>query len=242
MKNSTTSKAKSPAPIKPLAPTQFTRSVVAALAPLADPALQPWMRAYMKDRFVFLGIKTPARRAALASLILSQKGATAADLLRTARALWALDEREYQYAAVDLLGRHVRRLTPADIPALLALVEKKSWWDTVDALASVVNRILRAADSQMQSLMDEALASESFWIRRVAILHQLGWRERTDSKRLFGYATACAHEKEFFIRKAIGWALRDYAHHASKQVRAFIREHKSVLSPLTVREAGKHIL
>jgi len=67
----------------------------------------------MKDRFVFLGIKTPARRAALASLILSQKGATAADLLRTARALWALDEREYQYAAVDLLGRHVRRLTPA---------------------------------------------------------------------------------------------------------------------------------
>jgi 3-methyladenine DNA glycosylase AlkD len=219
MKNSTTSKAKSPAPIKPLAPTQFTRSVVAALAPLADPALQHGMRAYMKDRFVFLGIKTPARRAALASLILSQKGATAADLLRTARALWALDEREYQYAAVDLLGRHVRRLTPADIPALLALVEKKSWWDTVDALASVVNRI-----------------------RRVAILHQLGWRERTDSKRLFGYATACAHEKEFFIRKAIGWALRDYAHHASKQVRAFIREHKSVLSPLTVREAGKHIL
>jgi 3-methyladenine DNA glycosylase AlkD len=152
-----------------------------------------------------------------------------------------LDEREYQYAAVDLLGRHVRRLTPADIPALLALVEKKSWWDTVDALASVVNRILRAADSQMQSLMDEALASESFWIRRVAILHQLGWRERTDSKRLFGYATACAHEKEFFIRKAIGWALRDYARHASKQVRAFLHEHKGVLSPLTVREAGKHI-
>jgi 3-methyladenine DNA glycosylase AlkD len=242
MKKNTSTKAKAPAAIKALAPAQFTPAVVAALAPLADPALQPWMRAYMKDRFVFLGIKTPGRRAAIASLIRGQKGATAAELLRTARALWALDEREYQYTAVDLLGRHVRRLTPADIPALLALIEEKSWWDSVDALASVVNRILRAADPSEQLRMDEALASNNFWIRRVAILHQLSWRERTDTKRLFGYATACASEKEFFIRKAIGWALRDYARHAPKQVRAFLREHKGVLSPLTVREAGKHIL
>ncbi len=242
MKTPSTSKAKAAVASKALAPAQFTRAVAAALAPLADAALQPGMRAYMKDRFVFLGIKTPARRAAIASLIRGQKGATAGDLLRAARALWALDEREYQYAAVDLLGRHVARLTPADIPALLALVKKKSWWDTVDALANMVNRILRAADPQMQSLMDEALASENFWVRRVAILHQLGWRERTDTKRLFGYATASAHEKEFFIRKAVGWALRDYARHAPKEVRVFIREQKSMLSPLTVREAGKHIL
>jgi 3-methyladenine DNA glycosylase AlkD len=241
MKKSSKSKAGAQVPIKPLAPAQFTRSVVAALAPLADPALQPGMRAYMKNRFVFLGIKTPARRAAIASLIRGQKGATAADLLRTARALWALDEREYQYAAVDLLGRHVALLTPADIPALLTLVEKKSWWDTVDALSSVVNRILLAADPSQQRLMDEALVSGNFWVRRAAILHQLGWRKRTDTKRLFGYAMVCASEKEFFIRKAIGWALRDYARHAPKQVRAFLRKHKSVLSPLTVREAGKHI-
>ncbi len=241
MKTTPHSKAKAPTAIKALAPARFTRAVVEALAPLADPALQPWMRAYMKDRFVFLGIKTPARRAAVATLIRDQKGATAAELLRTARALWALNEREYHYAAVDLLGRHVKQLTPADIPALLALVEKKSWWDSVDALSSVVNRILLAADASHQHLMDEALASDNFWIRRVAILHQLAWRERTDTNRLFGYALACAREKEFFIRKAIGWALRDYARHAPKQVRAFLREHKSELSPLTVREAGKHL-
>ncbi len=242
MKTPASSKAKAPAAIEALAPAQFTHAVVTALAPLADPTLQPWMRAYMKDRFVFLGIKTPARRTAIASLIRGQKGAMAADLLRTARALWALNEREYQYAAVDLLGRHVKQLTTGDIPALLTLVEKKSWWDTVDALSSVVNRILLAADPSHQRLMDEALTSGNFWIRRVAILHQLAWRERTDTKRLFGYAMACASEKEFFIRKAIGWALRDYARHAPKQVRAFLREHKGVLSPLTVREAGKHIL
>jgi 3-methyladenine DNA glycosylase AlkD len=226
---------------KPPSPADFVRSLTATLEPLADPALQPWMRAYLRNQFVFLGIKTPERRAAIATLIQSQKNAKAADLLRIARALWALPEREYQYVAVDLLGRHVRRLTADDIPALLALVRKKSWWDTVDALSSLVNRILQKADPKMQSMMDDALLSDNFWIRRVAILHQLACRERTDSERLFRYAVACAHEKEFFIRKAIGWALRDYARHAPKEVRAFLRKHKAVLSPLTVREAGKHI-
>jgi 3-methyladenine DNA glycosylase AlkD len=242
MKKTSSSKASSLTPIKPLAPATFTQAVVATLAPLIDPALQPGMQAYMKNRFVFLGIKTPERRAAIAPLIQSQKNATAADLLRMARALWALSEREYQYVAVDLLARHVRRLTVDDIPALLALVQKKSWWDTVDALSSVVNRILQKADPEMQSMMDDALLSDDFWIRRVAILHQLAWRDRTDSERLFRYAAACAHEKEFFIRKAIGWALRDYARHAPKDVRAFLGKHKAVLSPLTLREAGKHIL
>jgi 3-methyladenine DNA glycosylase AlkD len=241
MKKTLSSKAKAPAPIKALAPAQFTQAVVATLEPLANPALQPWMQAYMKGRFAFLGIKTPERRAAIAELIKSQKGASAADLLRMARALWALPEREYQYVAVDLLGKHVRRLRVDDIPALLGLVQKKSWWDTVDALASVVNRILQKAEPAKQSMMDEALLSDDFWVRRVALLHQLAWRDRTDKGRLFGYAIACAHEKEFFIRKAIGWALRDYARHAPKEVRVFLVKHKAVLSPLTVREAGKHI-
>lgn len=229
----------------PLTPAQFTRAVVAALAPLANRDVAPWMRAYMKDQYDFLGIKTPARRAAAAALIRAQKDAPAAELFRCARALWALPEREYQYVAIDLLARYVRKLAPEHIPALLALVQKKSWWDTVDALSSVINRVVCAgcaADPAIQALMDDALTSKNFWVRRVALLHQLGWRAKTDSKRLFGYATSCAHEEEFFIRKAIGWALRDYARHAPKEVRAFLREHREVLSPLTVREAEKHLL
>lgn len=123
-------------------------------------------------------------------------------------------------------------------------MKKKSWWDTVDALASVVNRTLCAAcadDPTIQCMMDDALTSNNLWVRRVAILHQLGWRTRTDPRRLFSYATACAHEKEFFICKAIGWALRDYARHAPEEVRAFLRANHTTLSPLTLREAGKHI-
>ena len=224
---------------------QFTRAVIAALEPLANPALQPWMRAYMKDRFEFLGIKIPARRAAIAGLIRRQKSAPASDLLRCARALWALPEREYQYVAVDLLTRFGRQLKPAHIPDLFALVRRKSWWDTVDALAAVISSILRmacSADPHVQSMMDEALGSSNLWVRRVAIIHQLGWRAQTDSRRLFAYASAYAHEKDFFIRKAIGWALRDYARYAPDEVREFLRTNRVRLSALTLREAGKHIL
>ena len=227
-----------------LPPARFVQAVVAALVPHADPALRAGMRAYMRDQFDYLGVQTPMRRAATMQLIRAQKGASAADLLRCARMLWALPEREYQYAAVDLLGRCVRLLKPGHIAALLALVRKKSWWDTVDALADVINRIVHAncaEDAAAQAMMDAAIVSNNLWVRRVAIIHQLGWRGRTDTVRLFAYATARAHEEEFFIRKAIGWALRDYARHAPEDVRAFLRANKDVLSPLSLREAGKHL-
>ena len=229
---------------KPLSPEQFVGAVSAALVPIADPALRPWMRAYMRDQFDFLGIKTPNRRTAVAGLIRAQNGADAANLLRCARLLWVLPEREYQFVAVDLLAQYADKLTPRHLPALFALVQKKSWWDTVDSLATVMGRIVCTAckaDPEAQCQMDRALQSPNLWVRRVAILHQLGWRDLTDSQRLFSYALTCAHEKDFFIRKAIGWSLRDYARHAPAEVSAFLKVNRSQLSPLTIREAGKHL-
>jgi len=215
------------------------------LVPAADPALRPWMKAYMKNQFEFLGVKTPVRRAFTAELIAKQKGATADELLRAARLLWALPEREYQLVAVDLLGKYVKALTPRHLPALFSLVRKKSWWDTVDSLAAgVIGRVVqnsRTEKPDIQNEIDKALRSPNLWVRRVAILHQLGWRGQTDSRRLFAYALACGHEKEFFIRKAIGWALRDYARHAAEEVHSFLRANRDKLSPLTLREAAKHL-
>lgn len=232
-------------PNKPLPPEQFVSAISRALKPIADPALRPWMRAYMKNQFEFFGIKTPMRRAATAELIRAQKDTTAADLLRAARMLWALPEREYQFVAIDLLGKHVKTLSSKHLRALFALVQNKSWWDTVDSLAAtVIGRIVLnglAENPEIQCEMDKALSSQNLWVRRVAILHQLGWRSQTDSQRLFKYALACGHEKEFFIRKAIGWALRDYARHSPKEVRAFLRANRDRLSPLTMREAAKHL-
>lgn len=200
------------------------------------------MRAYMKNQFSFLGIQAVARRAAVAGLGKWQP--LHDDLLSTAHALWALPEREYRYAAVDALAKHHKRLSLADVPVLLALAQREPWWDTVDALAGVVGDVVKAAlptTPHAQTCMDEALHHPSLWVRRIAMLHQLGWHEATDAQRLFAFAQTLAPETDFFIRKAIGWALRDFARTQPEQVRGFVGAHATQLSALTVREATKHI-
>ncbi len=214
------------------------------LAPLAEPLRAPAMHAYMRAQFAFLGIATPARRAALAPVLRAHQQLSHDDLMECVQTLWSLPEREYQYAALDLLSHFGDRLGSADIDALLELARQKAWWDTVDALASVVGRILRAAraaDADCQQRVDRALRDPCLWVRRIAMLHQLGWRGDTDTARLFAYANALAPETDFFIRKAIGWALRDYARHDPAAVRAFLSEQGERLSGLSRREAAKHL-
>lgn len=215
-----------------------------SLLPLADPVRALAMRAYMKNRFEFLGIPAPDRRKACADIIRQLKTADADELLQIANGLWTCEQREYQYLAVDILARHYRRLRLEDVPALLTLVQQKSWWDTVDGLAGVVGDVLQqnlTASRDIQAGMDKALGHPDFWVRRIALLHQLGWREQTDVNRLFSYALALADEKEFFIRKAIGWALRDYAWHDPVVVRNFLQENQGRLSGLSYREAAKNL-
>jgi 3-methyladenine DNA glycosylase AlkD len=211
--------------------------IKAALSAIALPGRAEPMRAYMRKQFAFIGIPTPLRRKALRPLLKELKGSHSGHLLELARKLWALPEREYQYAALDLLAGRYKTLSVDEIPALLALAQDKSWWDTVDGLAAIIGAILAGRHDGM----DAALISSNMWVRRIAMLHQLGWRDKTDRGRLFAYARALAAEREFFIQKAIGWALRDYARHDPEAVRAFLRAEKDVLAPLSYREANKHI-
>jgi 3-methyladenine DNA glycosylase AlkD len=145
---------------------------------------------------------------------------------------------------VDLLAKHHRQLGVDSLSHLLQLVQRRVWWDTVDGLAGVVGDILlraRAGQPEVQRQMDDWLGHPSLWVRRVAMLHQLGWKAQTDQARLFRYALVLAPDTEFFIRKAIGWALRDHARTQPEAVRAFLADHSHVLSGLTRREAGKHL-
>lgn len=213
-----------------------------ALRPLADALQAVPMRAYMLDQFVFLGIRATPRRQALRGLPRLNTW-TAPELLVLAEALWALPEREFHYVAVDLLAKHHRQLDLDSLPRLLQLVQRQSWWDTVDGLAGVVGDILlwaRSGQSDVQRHMDMWLSHSNLWVRRVAMLHQLGWKAQTDEARLFRYALALAPETDFFIRKATGWALRDHARTRPEVVRAFLSQHAQRLSGLTRREAGKH--
>ena len=214
-----------------------------ALRPLADAQQAQPMRAYMRDQFAFLGIHAPPCRQALRTLP-GLKDWTAPALLALAEVLWVLPEREFQYAAVDLLAKYHRQLDLQSLPPLIALVQRKSWWDSVDALAGVVGDILLQSRKQGhdgQPTMDSCLVHSNLWVRRVAMLHQLGWKERTDESRLLRYALHLAGEPDFFIRKAIGWALRDYARTRPDVGRAFLAQHGQTFSGLTRREAGKHL-
>lgn len=219
----------------------FHRAVESALVPLADSAKAAAMRAYMRDRFEYLGIATPERRAAVNLLIRSFASSNRAAVRSAAVTLWQQPHREYHYVAVDLLSRHAAALSLEDLPWLLELAQEKSWWDSVDALVKVVSKIVRAAGPRGQRQMDRAVRAEDFWVRRIAMLHQLGWRAGTDTVRLFQYADILAPEKEFFIRKAIGWALRDHAWHDWRAVERYINTARERLSPLTCREAAKNI-
>jgi 3-methyladenine DNA glycosylase AlkD len=220
----------------------WPEAVRQTLLPLADPERASGMQAYMRSQFSFFGIQTPARRKAVTPLLRPRQNA--AELLANATALWAMPERECQYVAVDLLARQVARLGMGELEALLALVQQKSWWDSVDGLAGIVGDIVRAAsrsDPDAQQVMDAALRHPNLWVRRVAMLHQLGWRNETDRQRLFAYALRLANEPDFFIRKAIGWALRDFARHDPPAVGDFLNGPGKVLSPLSRREAAKHL-
>jgi 3-methyladenine DNA glycosylase AlkD len=222
----------------------FTDDVISTLEALADPVRAAPMRAYMKDHFAYLGIATPQRRAAVTPLLRRVAGIDGDQLLVLANELWLLPRREYQYVALDLLARYWKSLNPDHVEPLLALVQQKSWWDSVDGLASVIGDVLRAGRARepgCQRRMDLAIEDGNLWVRRVAMLHQNGWRGETDTQRLFAYALSLAPEPDFFIRKAIGWALRDHAHHNPELVRAFLRAQQARLSGLTLREAGKHL-
>jgi len=229
-------------PHKSLAPNARLQALQHALRAAADPANAIPMRAYMLNQFAFLGIRATPRRDAVKQWV--RGPFTQEELLWLACALWDLPEREFHYTAVDLLARHHKKLTVEALPGIVALVQRNAWWDSVDGLAGVAGDILLAARSTqptIQTIADTWLVHENLWVRRLAMLHQLGWKERTDAARLMRYALALGEEKDFFIRKAIGWALRDYARTAPDAVQTFLKENVGRLSGLTLREAGKHL-
>lgn len=207
----------------------------------ANPQKAQSMADYQRGQFAFIGLSAPERRVLVKSL--GWKKFPRTELLTLVQACWELPQREFQYVAVDLLAAHHKLLQTEDIALLLALTQQRSWWDSVDGLAGIMGdllRRLRDTDATVIAQMDAAIQHENFWVRRIAMLHQLGWRKATDTQRLFSYALQLSHEQEFFIRKAIGWALRDYAREAPEAVRAFVLAHRDQLSPLSQREALKH--
>jgi len=213
-----------------------TERIVAALGAHRDPERAKWMSAYMRGQFPFLGIQTAERRTLQKAAFATLPNPSEADLAALSRSLYALPEREYQYVAIDHLVRWVGVCGAGFLPVARELITAKSWWDTVDGLAAQVAGPLVMANPMLKAEMDRWVDDPNLWVARTAILHQLKYRDRTDAARLFRYCELRAGDTDFFIRKAIGWALREYSKTDPAAVRAFIEANDAELSGLSKRE------
>lgn len=224
-----------------VAPVDLIPELRRSLEAVAQPERAPAMKAYMKGCSDFLGVPAPDRRRAAKPFITAGREATADQLLAAADVCWEQPEREFQYVAADLLSRWKTELDTSSLPAVERLIRTRSWWDTVDVLAAHVVGSIVARDPSLAATMDGWIDDPDFWIARTAILHQLGYGDDTDAERLFGYVDRRCGDSEFFIRKACGWALRQYARTDPEAVRAYVLDRGDRLSGLTRREALKHL-
>lgn len=210
------------------------------LTEAADPDAAEPMAAYMKHQFVYLGVKTPARRAAQKPALVVARTADPYEVVEFALWCWEQPEREFQYVATNLLRAVTKRLPLDTFDDIERLLTTKAWWDTIDGLAAHTVGGMVKANPELLDTMDDWIDSEDFWLARVALIHQLMYKEDTDAERLFSYCTARKGDTEFFIRKAIGWALRQYARTDGDAVIAYVDANPD-LSGLSKREALKHL-
>ena len=220
----------------------LVRFVQSELAALADPELAMRMAAYMKTDMPFYGVQKPARTPVFKEAIHRFPIGSRREYLEAVDALWALPHREEKYFAVGFAKAFPQYVTIGSLPLYRRLISGGAWWDFVDDVAAhLVGRVLLDDRERMRSKMDRWVDDPNMWLRRTAIISQLGHKDDTDEERLFFYCNRRAPEQEFFIRKAIGWALREYAKSAPDAVIRFLRDNGEGLSGLSYREASKHL-
>lgn len=204
-----------------------------------EPVRAAAMSKYMRGQFVFYGLPTPLRRQ-LISIFLKEHGYPETNqLIHIVRTAYQQREREWHYFALDLLIKMRKTLQPSDLTFLKTLILQHSWWDTVDTIAPKLVGFLVEKNRELLAIMDEWATDSNIWIMRSAILCQLKWKQNTDFDRLTTYCKQHADSKEFFIQKAMGWALREYAYIDPRAVSTFITTYPH-LPKLTIREASKH--
>ncbi|MDH2425223.1 DNA alkylation repair protein [Sphaerisporangium sp. TRM90804] len=223
--------------------TPLHKAVRLALTEVADPAKAPLMQAYMKSEMPFLGVQTVPRRAALRRVFAEQRLESAPEWRRAVLALWRDAEyREERYAAVELTAsRHYKSFqTLYTVPMYEEMIVTGAWWDYVDELAiRRVGALLAAYPDTMRPLMLEWARDDDLWRRRTAILCQNSFKRRTDAGLLYACIEPSLSDNAFFARKAIGWALREYAKTDPHEVVRYVR-HKG-LTGLSRREALKNL-
>jgi 3-methyladenine DNA glycosylase AlkD len=210
------------------------------LAARGDPRKAREMAAYMKTSMPFYGVQKPGRAAILRKIKRFYAPSSRAEYERGVRALWKRRHREEKYLAVSVARLDDEHVTIDSVPLYEQMIREGAWWDFVDEIASkLVGRVLFKQRREAAPIMDRWIRDEDMWIRRSALLCQLDHKEQTDHRRLFRYCRLLSGEREFFIEKAIGWALRQYSYSAPDRVAAFLDKNRAKLAPLSFREGAR---
>lgn len=205
----------------------------------SNPDLAKQMEKYLRNKFKFYGLKSPERRKSYHDLIKAEKKNKKIDWKFIDQA-WSDSYREAQYFVYDYLISLEKYLTFEDIDHIFYYVKSKQWWDTIDSLIKPIGKIgLR--DERVNELMLAWSKDNDFWVRRVAIEHQLLRKDKMNIELLEKILENNLNSSEFFINKAIGWALRDYSKTNPEWVREFIENHVSDMAPLSIKEGSKYL-
>jgi 3-methyladenine DNA glycosylase AlkD len=202
------------------------------------------MQAYMKSAMPYYGLSLPQVREVCKEVFSERELNSCTDWQEAILELWrGARRREERYAALYLLRlkRHRECVTPRLMPMIEEMIESGAWWDLVDELVHTIGELLRAHPKEMKSVMRAWSTDPNMWKRRVSIICQLSFKRETDLELLYANIGPNLKDREFFVRKAIGWALRQYAHTDPKEVARYVLAHEAELSGLSRREALKNL-
>jgi 3-methyladenine DNA glycosylase AlkD len=203
-----------------------------------NPQVAEGQMAYMRHQFEFFGLKMPIWTAIARDIFATQGLPDPADVPATVRECFADDHREMHYFGLELTQKLLKHQPPQFIDFLEELILTRSWWDTVDWINKLVGLHFKRYPALIQPVTERWMASGNIWLQRVCLIFQLPYREKTDTELLFDHIRQLSDSKEFFIQKAIGWALRQYARTDPQAVLDFVAA--TPLAPLSRREALKH--
>lgn len=200
-------------------------------------------KAYMRDLFEYYGLGTPKRRMLEKKFHEVHPLPSLEQCESIVRKLWTKPQRELQYFAMELLFRHKKKFTTESIQLFEFMIRNKSWWDTVDFISpKLIAAYFDLFPEMIKPKTNEWISSGHIWLMRTAIIFQNNLKKKTDEKLLFRLILKSKDHPDFFVRKAIGWALRQYARTNPASVKNFVLANKSKLSELSKKEALKHIL
>jgi len=221
-------------------PENYIRQIEAIFNAHRNPEIAGQMEAYMRNQFQFLGIKAPARRELLKPFLTKANLPPLNELNNIVVHFWENPQREYQFIVMEMANRYIKEMTPEYFKLFEYMISTKPWWDTVDFIASnLVGSLALHYPYQGMNQINRWRKSNNLWLVRTCLIFQLKYKDKVDEKLLFSLIEENIEHPDFFIRKAIGWALRQYGKFEPENVITFVNSH--ALSGLSKREALKNL-